>query len=208
MSARTASTRLHLLCNGAQLDLAPMQGLWTQAQYLRLTDHSRQLLEFTDGRLETLPMPTRGHQAISRYLLLAWLPVVRAAGGELFYAPLRLRIREGKFREPDLLLLRDAQDPRNRNDYWRGADLVAEIVSPDDPERDTHEKRLDYAEARIPEYWIVNPLDETVTVLSLKGDAYAEHGVYRRGERAESALLDALAADVAEVFDAALAHLG
>ena len=132
-------TRLHLICNGARLDLAPIQGLWTQAQYLRLTDHSRQLLEFTDGRLETLPMPTRRHQAISRCLLLAWLPVVQAMGGELFYAPLRLRIREGKFREPDLLLLRDAKDPRNQDDYWRGADVVAEIVSPDDPQRDTRE---------------------------------------------------------------------
>ena len=148
-------------------------------------------------------MPTRGHQATSRYLLLAWLPVVQAIGGELFYAPLRLRIREGKFREPDLMLLRDAKDPRNRDDYWRGADLVAEIVSPDNPERDTREKRLDYAEARIPEHWIVNPLDETVTVLSLQGDTYVEHGVYRRGERAESALLDGLATHVAEVFDAA-----
>lgn len=204
MNGATASTQLHLVCNGARLDLAPIQGLWTQAQYLRLTDHSRQLLEFTDGRLETLPMPTRGHQAIARYLLLAWLPIVQAIGGELFFAPLRLRVREGKFREPDLLLLRDAEDPRNRNDYWRGADLVAEIVGPDDPERDTREKRLDYAEAHIPEYWIVNPLDETITVLALRGETYAEHGIYRRGERAESALLDGLAADVDEVFDAAL----
>ena len=203
MNTVAASTRLHLICNGARLDLAPMQGLWTQAQYLRITDHTRQLLEFTDGRLETPPMPTRGHQAISRHLLLAWLPVVQAIGGELFYAPLRLRIREGKFREPDLLLMRDAKDPRNRDDYWRGADVVVEIVGPDDPWRDTHEKRLDYAEAHIPEYWLVNPLDDTVTVLSLKGEAYAEHGVYRRGERAESALLDGLAADVADVFDAA-----
>ena len=100
-----------------------MQGLWTQAQYLRPTDHSRQLL---------------------------------------------------------------------------------------DPERDTREKRLDYAEAFIPEYWpeywIVNPLDETVTVLSLQGETYAEHGIYRRGERAGSALFDALAVDVAGVFDAALAR--
>ena len=30
----------------------------------------------------------------------------------MFHAPLRLRVREGKFREPDLLLLRDANDPR------------------------------------------------------------------------------------------------
>jgi Uma2 family endonuclease len=57
-------------------------------------------------------------------------------------------------------------------------------------------------QARIPEYWIVNPLDETITVLTLAGDAYAEHGVFRRGETATSALLDGFAAPVDAVFDA------
>lgn len=55
----------------------------------------------------------------------------------MYYAPLRLQIRPGKFHEPDLLLLRDAHDPCNQDAYWLGADLVVEIVSPDDPERDT-----------------------------------------------------------------------
>ena len=77
------------------------------------------------------------------------------------------------------------------------------MVSPDRPARDTVTKRRDYAEARIPEYWIVNPVDETVTVLVLDGDAYAEHGVFRRGERASSAYLEGFSVSVAEVFDAA-----
>jgi len=51
------------------------------------------------------------------------------------YTPLRLQIRSGKFREPDLLVVRDAHDPRGQNAYWLGADRVVEIVSPDDPER-------------------------------------------------------------------------
>ena len=54
-----------------------------------------------------------------------------------------------------------------------------EIVSPDNPARDIHVKRADYAEARIPEYWIVNPLSETITVLALEGTAYTEHGHVR-----------------------------
>jgi Uma2 family endonuclease len=56
-------------------------------------------------------------------------------------------------------LLLDVNDPRNQNAFWLGADLVVEIVSPDDVERDIVIKRADYAEAGIPEYWIVNPLD-------------------------------------------------
>lgn len=79
---------------------------------------------------------------------------------------------------------------------------MVEIVSPDDPARDTVEKVADYAEAGIPEYWIVNPLDETITVLVLDGPAYAQHGVFQRGERAASLLLAGFSVAVDEVFDA------
>ena len=103
------------------IDVEPLQGLWTQAQYLQLTDHARHLMEFTDGRLEVPQMPTDRHQAISQFLFLVLSPFVRALGGKVRYAPLGLRIRDGKFREPDLLLVRDANDPRLRNDYWRGS---------------------------------------------------------------------------------------
>jgi Uma2 family endonuclease len=80
--------------------------------------------------------------------------------------------------------------------------LALEIVSPDDPERDTRVKRLDYAEAGIPEYWIVNPIDETITVLCLEGEQYTEHGMFRRGDAATSALLESFVVEVNEVFEA------
>ena len=82
------------------------------------------------------------------------------------FAPLRLRIRPGKYREPDLLLLLAASDPRGQNRFWEGADLALEVVSEDKPERDLVGKRADYAEGKVPEYWIVNPLTETITVSS------------------------------------------
>ncbi len=53
-------------------------------------------------------------------------------------------------------MLCDANDPRRQNRFWLGADLVVEAVSEDDPERDTVDKVADYAEAKIPEYWIIN----------------------------------------------------
>ena len=116
----------------------------------------------------------------------------------MFYAPLRLRIRDGKFREPDLLLVTDADDPRCRNDYWLGADLVAEVVSPDNPDRDIIDKRGDYAEAGIPEYWIANPIAGTVAVLVLSDGEYREHGVFQPGERADSPSLPGFSVDVKE----------
>ena len=193
---------LRLAGDETDIDLGELQGLWSEAQYLKLSAQTNRLIEFTDGYVEFLPMPTKYHQAISRLLFLALLVVVERIGGDLFYAPLRVQVRPGKFREPDLLLVLDKHDPRAQNEFWLGADLVVEIVSPDDPARDTVEKVADYAEAQIPEYWIVNPLDDTITVLTLQGDAYAAHGVFRRGDTATSRLLAGFAVGVDAVFDA------
>ncbi len=90
--------------DGQEIDLLPLQGLWTIEQYLKLTDQTNQLIEFTDGVIEVLPMPTDKHQAISRLLFLALLAFVDRLGGTVFYAPLRVQIRASVFREPDLVL--------------------------------------------------------------------------------------------------------
>lgn len=186
---------------GLELDLLPLQGLWTEEQYLKLTDQTNQLIEFTDGYFEGLSMPTRSHQLMLLFLYELFKAFVGSTGGIVLVAPLRVQVRPGKYREPDVILLREANDPRNQNDFWLGADLVVEIVSADNPERDTVEKVVDYAEAHIPEYWIVNPLDETISVLALAGDAYAPLGVFRRGDRATSSLLPGFEVLVDPVFD-------
>ena len=184
-------------------EAAPPQGHWSQDAYLRLTDSTNRLIEWTDGCIEVLPMPTDEHQSIAAWLYKLLDAFAVANRGKVLFAPLRLRIREGKFREPDLILIRDADDTRRQNRFWLGADLTVEIVSPDKPKRDLVDKRRDYAEARIPEYWIVDPRTETVTVLVLQGEAYVEHGVFARGARATSVLLDGLTVEVSAVFDAA-----
>ncbi|MDD9989067.1 MAG: Uma2 family endonuclease [Spirochaetaceae bacterium] len=79
---------------------------------------------------------------------------------------------------------------------------MVEVVSPDDPDRDLVEKRADYAEAGISEYRIADPRDATITVLSLRGDTYVEHGSFARGSSAGSPLLEGFSVDVAAVFDA------
>ena len=91
---------------------AALQGFWTDAQYFALTNGSNRLIEFTDGRIEVLSVPTQHHQTISRFLFLVLYFFVRDIGGKVLYAPLRLRIRE-----PDLLFVTDADDHRCRNDY-------------------------------------------------------------------------------------------
>jgi Uma2 family endonuclease len=63
-------------------------------------------------------------------------------------------------------------------------------------------KRHDYAQAGIPEYWIIDPQTEMITVLGLQGDQYGTHGVFGRGDSATSALLPGFAVTVSQVLDA------
>lgn len=204
MATTTPATELKLVreSDGLEVGLQSLQGLWTEELYLKLTEQTNHLVEFTDGMIEVLPMPTDNHQVLLAYLYEQLLMFLRPRGGKVLFAPLRVRIREGKHREPDILLVRRADDPRRQNRYWLGADLVVEIVSPDDPERDIKVKRADYAEAGIPEYWIVNPEDDTITVLTLADDAYAEHGVFQRDSVATSVVLQDFTVSVAALFDA------
>ena len=183
--------------------LFPAQGEWSEDDYLWLTDHTRCLVEFTDGHVEVLPMPTDAHQRIVLFLYRALYAFLAVRGaGIILVAPLRLRVRTGRYREPDLLLLLSSADPRRSNRYWTGADLVLEVVSPDDPQRDLVRKRREYARAGIPEYWIVNPATEQILVLRLAETTYVEHGVFTRGMQATSALLEDFTVAVAAVLDA------
>ena len=143
--------------------LFPHQGDWTEAEYLELD--TNQLVEFTDGYLEFLPMPTQSHQFIVMYLYRQlWAFVTERKLGQVLAAPLRIYIRPRKYREPDLLFMATEHDARRGEQYWHGADLVMEVVSPDDPDRDYVKKRKEYAQAGIAEYWIIDPSQQLITV--------------------------------------------
>jgi Uma2 family endonuclease len=56
--------------------LFPRQGKWSEEEYLRLTDGSNRRIEYTDGRLEFLPMPTDRHETLIEFLYFVfWVTV-------------------------------------------------------------------------------------------------------------------------------------
>ncbi len=126
----------------------PRQGQWTKDEYLVLnTNH---LVELSNGRLEFLPMPTDFHQAIVAFLyeLLKAFAAVHAPGVVRF-ASLPVELWPGKFREPDILYLK-AENAHRIGTYWRGADLVMEVVSPPNAEHDRVTKRQEVRPGRHP----------------------------------------------------------
>ncbi len=198
------------LANGPQYawelaTLYPQQGAWDEAEYLHLTDGSNRRIELSSGVLEFLPMPTQRHQKLAGLFYHALLAFVTARGlGEVPFPPLRVRVRKGKIREPDVLFLSNANAHLQHNRAWDGADLVAEVVSGDakDRERDLVTKHAEYAQAGIAEYWVIDPVERAVLVYKLAGAEYALHGRFEKGE-ADSALLAGFVLDVEALFAAA-----
>jgi Uma2 family endonuclease len=160
-------------------------------------------VEFSNGHLEVLPMPTTSHQVLVLYLyglLLAF--TTRHDLGAVLVAPLRVRLWRGKFREPDVVFMLKEHASRIGEDFWQGADLVMEVVSRDvdDRRRDLVTKRREYARAGILEYWIVDPREERITVLRLSGKHYVVHGEFPKETVALSYLLQGFTVDVSEAF--------
>jgi Uma2 family endonuclease len=186
--------------------LFPEQGEWSEEAFLELTDHSNRRIEFTDGRLEFLPMPSEVHEALVRFLFLAlYFFVEQRKLGEVYSNGIRLRIRPRKVRLPDIIFLHKDHFHARHNRVWDGADLVMEVVS-DDPKdhvRDYEVKLADYAEAKVAEYWIIDPERKVVIVHRLEGERYDVHGEFTGGQHAASALLSGFSVDVTALFAAA-----
>ena len=181
--------------------LYPDQGSWSEEEYLAL--ETNRLVEYTDGYVEILPMPTQSHQLIVAYLYAALLSFVNQAGlGRVLFAPFRIQLWPGKYREPDIVFMSAAHEERRGEQFWRGADLVMEIISPNDRERDEVVKKEEYARAGIAEYWLVDPQNKEITVFCLQEGSYATHGVFQPGQSADSLLLSGFTVEVSAVFAA------
>jgi Uma2 family endonuclease len=173
----------------------------TEEEYLVID--ANLLLEYADGFLEVLPMPTPEHQRIVAFLYRMLYARVHPRGlGEVLFAPLKVRLRKGMFREPDVLFMKTEHYDRAGNAYWERPDVVIEVVSASNRRHDLLKKRNEYARAGIPEYWIVDPEEGTITIFVLRPRrrTYDEHGTFHEGDSATSVVLPGFRVDVTETF--------
>ena len=117
--------------------------------------------------------------------------------------------RKSDARDPDLIICSKAQlkelRPLTKSMFLEGnpPKLAVEVSSPGNEENDTIDKRLEYALAGIPEYWIINRMRDYVLVLSLDvGTAtYSEVGEFRRTELVKSLLFPDLKVTAKTLLD-------
>ncbi len=94
--------------------------------------------------------------------------------GRVLLAGVPMKIADTKpAREPDLLIVLNKSVHRIKETFLDGpADVVVEIVSPESTNRDRGIKLLEYETARIPEYWLIDPLRTEANVYALGADGH------------------------------------
>ena len=172
----------------------------TYEDYAKTPDDER--WELIDGELFRMPSPNVTHQRTSRQLLLRVAPFVEERNlGEVFAAPMDVVLSDTDTVEPDLLFIsRERMGIITRLNIQGAPDLVAEIHSPSTAQRDLTAKRELYARHGVKEYWPIDPVARTVTVLLLGEGDYVEAGVYGAGDTVTSPTLEGLSFRVEDIF--------
>jgi Uma2 family endonuclease len=138
---------------------------WTLDELHSLPDDGNKY-EVVRGELFVTPAPSGQHESILAALSSLLTPYVVANKRGLVYHPRAVLRFEDSEVEPDLMV---RQPWRTVNTDWSTAplpSLIVEVLSPSTRNRDRKEKRTLYADARIVEYWIVDPERKTVTVIA------------------------------------------
>jgi Uma2 family endonuclease len=150
-------------------------------EYLNYDDGTDTLCELVNGEL--IPMPPESHQnqQVSISLIAYFLRL--GISPQLLRNQIAIAVTGGRAtaRIPDLTILSEdlELELRETNCSTILADmpppiLVVEVVSPKQEQRDYRYKRSEYAARQIPEYWIVDPIVNKVTVLELVEGLYEE----------------------------------
>ncbi|RIK44653.1 MAG: Uma2 family endonuclease [Chloroflexi bacterium] len=161
-----------------EYQLRSSEATWTYARWEQLPDDGNRY-EVIDGVLYMTTAPNNRHQFIVTRLVLQVGAPLEAAGVAMFaIAPIGVIMPGCDPVQPDFLVIRAERahsitaDERIRI----VPDLIAEVLSPSNPEHDLLTKRAAYARAGVPEYWIVRPDTRDVLLLSDPDPAAADFG--------------------------------
>lgn len=156
--------------------------------------------EIIDGGLLVSPAPSQKHQRLSGRLHLVVGPHVETRGlGEVYYAPVDVRLGPNDIVQPDLLFIRrDRLDIYRDNPVEGPPDLVIEILSPANRSVDLVHKAALYARAGVRGYWIADPEEPSVRIFVLRDGRYEE--ILPENGFLRSTVLPDLVIDLAALF--------
>ena len=173
-----------------------------------LTWEENERVEIIEGETVMMAPPSVGHQRVSREILRQLANYLEGKKCEVFAAPVGVRLFEENgdspedvdtMVEPDISVICD----KSKLDQYgcKGApDMVVESLSPSTRRHDRLVKLGLYQRAGVREYWIVDPDNRSVQVLTLTDGLLLPHEDYGREDVAKVNVLDGCFIELSKVF--------
>lgn len=157
--------------------------------------------ELIFGEIAMSPSPNTRHQYVLGELFTRLKQVAHDGRlGRVYIAPLDVRLSANNVVQPDLLFVRRERLGIARNTLIDGPpDLVMEVLSSSNRAQDLVKKAVLYALFAIPEYWIVDPDANLITVNALQDGQYV--AVDAADGRARSLVIPEFTMDPNELFE-------
>lgn len=173
--------------------------VYTEEDYYNLPENVR--AELIDGKIYYMSAPSRIHQEILGFLFkkIAYHIDQKKGNCKIYPAPFAVKLNEDSeiIVEPDISVICDRNKLTDQG--CTGApDWIVEIISPSNPGHDYVRKLNLYADAGVREYWIVDPMDKTVSVYRLEEGSFRATS-YTLQDRIKSNIYDDLYINFSEI---------
>lgn len=186
----------------------------TQTKYLTLEefyaydDGTDTRYELVDGELVEMPPEAPENSDVARELLIRLAKFIPTKLLSYKETMLEVSSRRSRVRIPDLMILgnecRSALSGKKQGTITLDMPpplVVIEVVSPgrENNNRDYRYKRTEYAARGVQEYWIVDPAEQKVTVLTLVDGLYEEL-VFSSADRVISGVIPGVEINLKDIF--------
>lgn len=142
---------------------------------------SRGRCEVIDGQLCISPMPNCEHQTVVLELAIR-LRSVRPAGFRVFIAPLTVAPNDNTEVQPDVLVSKEEDFAEQT--LPKGPLLAVEVLSPTSTMKDFNLKKALYERLGTHSYWVIDPIDPTLTVFELNDNGHYQQVAEVEGDNA------------------------
>ena len=174
-------------------------------RFYQMRENCEELLEYIDGAVFMSPPPSTKHQRVSSRLQLALGNFLTGGPCEVFVAPYDIELQKvgiegNKIIIPDISIICE-KDGFTETKYVGVPLLIMEILSPSNQSHDLITKLNLYMKFGVKEYWIVNPMLDSITVYVLNEEGmYEQFDIKTSSGNVKSHTLAGFTIEVANVF--------
>jgi Uma2 family endonuclease len=158
--------------------------------------------ELYDGELSEVPAPTLRHQRVALHLSQLLREYELRCGGLAVFAPVDVVLDQHNVVQPDVVFISAERAARLEmlGPLRIPPDLAVEVLSPATARTDRGRKLQLLARFGVKEYWLVDPIDQTLELHKLDGSAYVFEALAHEQEMVTSAALPGLVFHASRIF--------